>query len=154
MSGDIAVPAYETYVEDDLREALAEICAANDEGPESGTADAVGAGTGEGGAKKQRTHKKKASRRSQRGLREERRGKGRSSLSQSGLQMRYVNCSRSSSSLVVPLLSSAPFHMQYAVFVSMYLTETKAAMPELKGNQIWQYMGAQWRELSRVGISA
>ena len=36
----------------------------------------------------------------------------------------------------------------------MHLTETKAAMPELKGKQIWQYMGAQWRELSRVGISA
>ena len=104
MSGDIAVPAWETYVEDDLREALAEIRAANDEGPKSGTADAVGAGTGEGGAKKQRTHKKKASAPQSKDseLREEGRGEGRSSLSQSGLQMRYVDCSRPSSSLVVP----------------------------------------------------
>ena len=61
MSGDIAVPAWETYVEDDLREALAEIRAASDEEPGSGAGDVVIANTGEGGAKKRRTHRKKAS---------------------------------------------------------------------------------------------
>ena len=81
--------------------------------------------------------------------REGKRGKkGRSSRNPSDLQMRYVD--RSCSSWSPCILNAALFHLQYAVFVSMHSAETKVAMPELKGNQIWQYMGAQWRQLSRV----